>query len=100
MSDSSMSSVERLCIDTIEMPHSSRQRWIDRFDEQMIVVWQRDALLEVNCVHLFETAVGVTEPVEAIYDLLNDLQEPTTIFIIEIDGLLSISTTSHVVDSA
>jgi hypothetical protein len=61
-------------------------------------VWQRSALLEANYVRLSEQTVGVTAPVEAVYDLLNDPQEPKAILIIKIDVLSSVPSTSHVVN--
>ncbi len=42
--------------------------------------------------------VGVAAPVDAVYDLLNDPQEPKAIFIIEVDVLSSVASTCYMVD--
>ncbi len=93
MSAPSISSVERLCIDAIEVS-----------DNSVLLSWLRVTVLGNSLCDVLgirsvgHQAVGVTERAGTIYDLLNDLQEPKTIFIIEMDILSSISTTYHVVE--
>jgi hypothetical protein len=53
--------VELLGIDTVELSHATRERWVNRLDEQVIVVRHQ--------------AVGVAEPVEPLDGLRQNLKE-------------------------
>ncbi len=67
-------------------------------DEQMVDVWQRDALLEVNCVHLFETAVHGGDPAVPASDLPKCREEDVAVLVVKEDLLACVASTGDVED--
>ena len=64
-----MTSVERLRVDAVQMPHAPRKRGIDGLDKQVKVVAHQ--------------AVGMTEPAEAADSLGENIEKRRAISIIK-----------------
>ena len=78
--------VEKLRIHSVQPPHAARKIAVGRFDKEMIVV-----------VH---QAVGVADPVVALVDVPDGVQEIDPVLIAFEDSLFFITSRGNVVDSA
>jgi hypothetical protein len=84
--DTSVTPIEALCVDTIEVAHPTREVCVRRLDQKVIVVGHQ--------------AVAVTYPVEALYYISHPLQKRAPIVVIDIDILSSIAARGYVIDCA
>ena len=86
MTRPAMQVVEKLRIHAVQLPHPDREVAVRRFNKEMIVV-----------VH---QTVCVADPIVALVDVLERVQEIDTVLVAFVDGLLFITPGGDVVDSA
>ena len=84
MANAFMMAVEGLSVDSVELTHAARECRIDRFDKKVIMVGHQ--------------AIRMTEPIEAVADLMNKLKECDPIGVIEEDTLSFVSTPGDMVN--
>jgi len=73
----SVAFVEKLGVDTVQLPHTEGEVAIGRFDKDMVMVGHE--------------AVGVADPIIPLVDVLEGVQEVQSILVVLEDGLLLIT---------
>ena len=79
-----MTLIEKLSIDAVQLPHPQRKIAIGCFDQEVIVV-----------VH---EAVGMTEPIIPLIDMLECVQEVDAVLVVFENGFLFIAAGGYVID--
>jgi hypothetical protein len=80
-----VSPVERLCVNTVQVSHATREIRPWRLDQEVIMIRHQ--------------AVCVTDPAEAFYHITEYIQGAKTIFVVEEDLLSGIPTGCNMVNS-
>ncbi len=81
----SVTFVEELCVDSIQLPHTEGEVAIRRLDKDMVMVGHE--------------AVGVTDPIIPFVDVLEGVQEVQAVLVVLEDGLLLVTAGSYVINS-
>jgi len=86
MSDSVVTTIEPLGVNTVEKVHSTRQARVRRLDQEVVIVGHQ--------------AICMTDPAVSVDNVGKDFEESGSITVVKKDVLLRIATTGNVVDSA
>ena len=77
VSDPAVPAVEDLGVHSVQLPHASGEICLRGFYDEVVVV-----------IH---EAVGMADPVESIYHVSKDIEEVSSVLVIQEDGLLSVA---------